>query len=700
MIQEINQLCEAGLHLVAIPPENGKPTKAPRAKGWNQLRSANNPGGYSTNAGDFANCEGFNFGLYHGASNTLALDLDDLNHARVVFENVASTDLTDWLNNPERLEIQSPKGNRGKLLFKLPAGFDGAGLRQLKHDGKVIFELRSGNCQDVIHGQHPEGGEYQLIGNPADIPEIPAVLLDMVQHWDDWKPCFDSALGIETEPPKIAPRKPQQGANVKGYRCPIKEFSQAYSVVEVLVRNGYKQTGKDRFIRPDSSSKAPGAVIMRNCADGIDRVYSHGGDVLNDGFAHDAFDCFCLLEHGGDFAKALNWNPKITKHNQRIHMQEQAKTAPQVENGNGNNAEETREKLLFPLVSADQLTAKPIKMEWLVENILEQGSLNLLFGEPGSGKSLFALDWAFCMAAGMSWHDCRTKKTDVVIIAGEGFAGMARRLKALECKYQIKAPERLFISQRPAQLLDAVNANWVAESIKAMCPNPGLVVIDTLHRNMDGDENSSQDIGRFIHNVDLYLKPFGAATLIVHHSGHGQKDRSRGSSSIRAAMDGEFSATKSDGGITLTCHKAKDFEVFKPLQFAIKPTELSWLDNDGEPMTSVYLEHKGHAMPTAKRRKLSARDDAILTSLGDANAEQGVEPTAEIKAKFAGFDSLIGKMQKIVNIEHWREQAYKAIVVDANTDDARRMAFKRCRDKLLNQGLTVEYDNYAWRIFD
>ena len=50
----------------------------------------------------------------------------------------------------------------------------------------------------------------------------------------------------------------------------------------------------------------------------------------------------------------------------------------------------------FPLVSASAMTSKPVQIEWLVENFLEQGSLNLLFGEPSSGKSLFALDWGFC----------------------------------------------------------------------------------------------------------------------------------------------------------------------------------------------------------------------------------------------------------------------------------------------------------------
>ncbi|WP_020484539.1 AAA family ATPase [Methylomonas sp. MK1] len=354
----------------------------------------------------------------------------------------------------------------------------------------------------------------------------------------------------------------------------------------------------------------------------------------------------------------------------------------------------------FPFISARELTLKPIRIDWLLEGFLERESLNLLFGEPGAGKSLFALDWAFCIATGRDWHGYNTKQADVVIVAGEGFAGLSRRVKALEQKYKMLAPESLHISQRPAQLMDEKNAQWVADSINSLCANPGLIIIDTLHRNIEGDENSSQDIAKFISNLDNYLKPLGAAVLIVHHSGHGQKDRSRGSSSIRAAMDGEFSATKGEGGIVLSCHKAKDFEAFTPLQFSLKPTDLDWLDDDGEPMTSVYLEHVGEAKPIPKKRKLSARDDAILTALTEAIDKHGIVPSSEIKEKFGGFSGSGVDSRKVVNIDHWREQAYKAIVVDANTDDARRMAFKRCRDKLFDQGFTVEYDGYAWPIFD
>ncbi|MFU8790128.1 MAG: bifunctional DNA primase/polymerase [Methylobacter sp.] len=326
----IKRYCAANLYLVAIAPVNGKPTKAPRAKGWNQPKDLSNPGGYSANADDFKGCNGSNIGLYHGASQTLALDLDDVELACKIFDELTGNQLIDWLKDPLRVEIKSPKANRGKLLFKFPTLTQSVGLRQFKHDGKVIFELRCGNCQDVIYGQHPEGGAYQFIGNPAEIPLIPDVLLNMLQHWEDWKLCFDSVLGMTTQPPEIQPRKPQQGENLPGRRNPIELFNQAKGgVVPVLLDNGYKQLGSDRLVRPGSESKAPGIIILRECTDGIERVFSHGGDVLNDGFAHDAWDCYRLLQCAGDSTQALNWDPAITKHNQRLFMQEKAKTAAQ-----------------------------------------------------------------------------------------------------------------------------------------------------------------------------------------------------------------------------------------------------------------------------------------------------------------------------------------------------------------------------------
>ncbi|MBL1263630.1 phage/plasmid primase, P4 family [Methylomicrobium sp. RS1] len=335
MNNTISTLCSAGLCLVPIPSRDGNPTKGP-GKGWNQPRSEVNKNGYSNNPADFVECEGYNFGLYHGASGTLALDIDDLEQTRALFSDVAGVDLAEWLSDPYRFEIQSPKANKGKLIFRLPDGFVSEGAKKLVLANQTIFELRTGNgCQDVIIGHHPEGGAYQLIGDPAAIPEAPPVLLEMLRHWDDWKVCFQPVPESALDRSEPLPRQLQPYESFASSRDPIAEFNQAYTLSDILTRNGYTPYGKDRYLRPGSASGAPGVVVLRQCKDGRERVYSHGGDVLSDGKPHDPFDCFRLLECGGDQNKALNWSSDITQHNRRLfHCQnrlansEQARFSP------------------------------------------------------------------------------------------------------------------------------------------------------------------------------------------------------------------------------------------------------------------------------------------------------------------------------------------------------------------------------------
>ena len=287
------------------------------------------------------------------------------------------------------------------------------------------------------------------------------------------------------------------------------------------------------------------------------------------------------------------------------------------------------EKPPFKLIKVSELTAQPKPIDWLLDGILESGSLNLLFGEPASGKSLFAFDWAFCIASGRDWLGKETQKRDVIILAGEGHSGLRRRMRALEVKHGIKTPDNLLVSEIPANLTDHAQAQWVADAIAQNCTNGGLVIIDTLNRNMGAaDENNAKDIAELLNILDGCIRSMGLAVLIVHHSGHGNQGRARGSSAIRAAVDAEFCVTKKADSITLGCTKAKDFEPFKDMEFSLKVTELGdqWHDKSGQPIASVYLEFKGEASNTSKpKAKLSGRDSVILHTLYEAIQKHGIE---------------------------------------------------------------------------
>ena len=59
---------------------------------------------------------------------------------------------------------------------------------------------------------------------------------------------------------------------------------------------------------------------------------------------------------------------------------------------------------------------------------------------------------------------------------------------------------------------------------------PVLIVVDTLARNFrGGDENQTADLNQFVAMMDDLKARYASCTiLIVHHTGHGDKQRGRG----------------------------------------------------------------------------------------------------------------------------------------------------------------------------
>ena len=126
--------------------------------------------------------------------------------------------------------------------------------------------------------------------------------------------------------PTIAPVARVPMANLSAN--PIEAFNANFSVHDVLIRNQYKQQGK-RYLHPNSASKIAGVRILDT-----GRAYSDSSDSLNDGKSHDAFDCYRLLECGGDMKAALNWNRELTKQNQRAFYEVPEPKNPHLENQN------------------------------------------------------------------------------------------------------------------------------------------------------------------------------------------------------------------------------------------------------------------------------------------------------------------------------------------------------------------------------
>ena len=283
-----------------------------------------------------------------------------------------------------------------------------------------------------------------------------------------------------------------------------------------------------------------------------------------------------------------------------------------------------REKLAFEFSRADSLTLTEIK--WIVDDYIEADSLAQVFGDPGGGKSFVSIDIACCIATGTAWHGHQVQKGAVFYIAGEGHNGLARRFKGWELGNGVTltgAP--LFKSHRAAQLYDATEAALVAQSIKTLSAEcghiPSMIVIDTLARNMGGDENSTQDMNSFIQHLDTYLRQdYRCCVLVVHHSGAMDKDRSRGSTALKGALDAEYKCQLDSGSKTIQFEskKMKDAEMPPAKNFQITQVDLPILDKHNLPVKGAYLtsvDISGLVSSVQKKTYLSPNQKKVMECL-------------------------------------------------------------------------------------
>jgi len=284
------------------------------------------------------------------------------------------------------------------------------------------------------------------------------------------------------------------------------------------------------------------------------------------------------------------------------------------------------------LTRADQIEMRP--PDWLLRGVLERDTFALVFGDPGCGKSFVAIDWAARIATGTPWRGHTVRAGPVVYVAGEGQQGFGRRIRAWSENAGVEmAGAPLFVAPAVAIPQPAELASLFA-AIDAAAGRPTLVVLDTLARCFGGgDENSTQDMSRFVSACDAIRRRYGCTILVVHHTGHAEKMRARGAIALKAALDAEYRLDKTEPGLTLTATKMKDAETPPPLAMELVSVELpGMLDEYGNPITSAAVEvidadvgalvSKAKAMPGKRGKQQAAGLDIMrrLATEGDGRA--------------------------------------------------------------------------------
>lgn len=283
------------------------------------------------------------------------------------------------------------------------------------------------------------------------------------------------------------------------------------------------------------------------------------------------------------------------------------------------------------LIPHAEFLARRATQLFLVDGLLPRTGIAQMFGDPGCGKTPFALSLALHVAGGRpTWFGAAVDRAaPVVYLVGEDANGLAWRAQAEQEALGVADP-RLYWSTQPGQLCDAEDAaRWIA-AIRAIAgPEVALVVVDTQSRNFGaGNENDTQDMTQFVAHVARIAETLGCLVVLVHHTGHTAKDRGRGSSVLFGALDACYEIQREGMAVVAVARKSKNWQEPAPLRGALVP-RIVGRDAKGRDVSAVTLDTAPAApafeMPDGVERLAT---DALLRAVFSAIVELDSRPTA------------------------------------------------------------------------
>ncbi len=317
---------------------------------------------------------------------------------------------------------------------------------------------------------------------------------------------------------------------------------------------------------------------------------------------------------------------------------------------------------------ADQ--ALELMADPLIDELLDEGALSVLYGPSNSGKTFVALDLAFHVAAGKPWHGNRTVKQGLVIyVAAEGGRGIFKRAAALKKTHGFGNELPFVVVPCPVDLLASGKDSDTRKLLKLIRDveakfgrKAELVVIDTLSRALaGGDENASTDMGAFIKHVDRIRTDTKAHVLVVHHTGKDTAKGARGWSGIRAATDTELEIQ--DGKLKVT--KQRDIEAIERIGFVFKAVEIGRRKKDGKPVSSCVVEYREVSEFDIEMTPAEKKVFSVFSTIWSEKATKAPVTSEEIRVHFL---AVYGEVSKQALTNRLTSLVHKGAIEKPETD--------------------------------
>jgi hypothetical protein len=287
-------------------------------------------------------------------------------------------------------------------------------------------------------------------------------------------------------------------------------------------------------------------------------------------------------------------------------------------------------------------TLEPI--EYLIDGVLPAEGVASVIGEWNVGKTFVNSSMDVCIAAGLQWMGHEVQRGTVVSIYAEGGRAFAVRKHAAKGHAGIAESAKLpYITIMRGLTIGAPETDdelvTIADFIKAEVIRRGFppvrkVSADTLAQNIDGDESAAKDMSRFLRSFRAFIKSLSDGPvlgLIVHHPGHADKGRGRGSSALPGDVDCDIRLEGTPEALSLRCAKMRDGEKFKPIHLKLRQVVVAvegepLRDSRGREQTTLVVDPRDAPAPSTAPNTDSPIKLEVLRGLADI--PDGLSPRA------------------------------------------------------------------------
>lgn len=327
---------------------------------------------------------------------------------------------------------------------------------------------------------------------------------------------------------------------------------------------------------------------------------------------------------------------------------------------------------LFDLQSAAGsrlLSVVPPVRRWLLRDCLPCGKVAAIIAPGGTGKSIFSLQLAVSVACGLPlagvWH-VEQPGPVLGLFAEDDEEELHRRLHSIVTQLRsegVMSPEvdarlkeNLFVRSMVADnnLMTSALPNgqvvqtpYVQRLIATVrqAPDARLVIVDPASRFRGGQENSAEDMTRFVEALELLSKTTGTTVVVLHHANKGSmqggeqsQSASRGSSAFTDGVRWQLNMAP------LTEKEGKAFGVPEERRSHYLSATVT-KNNYASPQATVYLMRGAggclrdaglSSAPDAKRNETML---AVLKKVGE---RQGVYSQRAFDREFGGRTNIFG----------------------------------------------------------